>query len=1480
MKFRIKSLTISFLIFPLFLISISFALTGSGSEADPYLITSIEDFIEFSNDPNFWEEGIYTQLECDLDLDPNLPGRKLYISAIIAPDTNSVNNMFDGVPFMGRFDGKGHIVSNIVIDAPLMGSECVGLFGSIKNPGEVKNIGIESFYISGEECIGGLAGANSGSISNCYTNGHVSGKYDIGMLVGINYSGSIADCYSLGLVDCEFYGGGLVGYSVNSHISSCYSACLLDGFWYGGLVGSNWNSQITNSFWDIDISNTDYSGGGLGLATSDLMNSETFSYNGWSGEFWKINDGLDYPHLIWESTPGSPLTDPVITFSGSGTAQDPYLLQTPNDILQICKGSIFWDKHFRMENNINLSGTEIKPIGYGRYNSFNGVFDGDGFKLNDPNILEYSSSIIPYGLFGYIGINGIVENLWVENIHLLPMKYHQNIGGLAGVNNGTIKNCVLVGIISSNNVNSLGGLTGSNGIEDDPNGILRNSCVLINLNGGFASGGLTGINYGTIESCFAVGEVFGLERSGGLVGQNGDYDCTSSIIENSYSLCEVSEGSYRGGIAGYSFGRIENCYSQSYLGAYISNIGSLIGFNDYGCIDNLVYNSEISHNPNGIGGGIWDPNEIYAFTSSQLRQPSSFLGIGWDFAGDPNDGNEEIWRMPITELNPVLNWQTVYSLQVFGGTGTGLYSQGELVNIEAEVPSGETFKSWSGDINYIDDPNNAITVVIMPDSYICIDPVIYYSGGAGTSIRPFKIQIAEDLNEIHYRPEHWDRYFIMISDVNMIDYIYEKAVIAYDVNDVDKWSNGIGDFQGTEFSGEFYGNGYSISNLIIYGEGRDYLGMFGKISGGLIDNLELHNLEIVGNDYSAFLGGIAGSTNYSDVLNCKVSLTMTGRHYMGGIIGSNHGNIEACRSQVSIHGLYDSSNIGGLAGSNQGYIKDCSSVGSILGEDQSEELGGSVGHNSNSIHTSYSSCSVDGYAYIGGLVGDNYQGEIVDCYSYGNVTADVYCGGLVGFNTWGIIRNSYSLGTAFGNYDWALGGLVGYNYGGGISSSFWDINTSGLISSQGGVGYSTEQMQTESIYIGWGQDEWIIDEGDDYPRLIWEGTDGTIINNIPVRSYSGSGTEQEPFLITSCADFLNLSARQEDWDKWFELGNNIDLGELNNYIPPGNFNGVLNGKNCTLSNYQINMPGVSLLGLFGCLWEDGKVLNLNLQNINIQGHSQIGGLIGLNKGLIYNCHIDGAIEGNSTLGGVVGRTHGDSIKNCSTSITISGRDYLGGVAGWNGTFSEISGCCSSGMVNCIEDDAGGFVGFNRGTISNCYSEVDVFGDKYLGGFTGYIQSGDIINCYSNGYINANNFYGGFVGKTISGSVVNSFWDIDTSGLTISDGGTGLNTYQMQDPNTFFNSDWDLVGENTNGTNDIWRMCINDVDYPRLFWEFSQLGDFACPDGVGMDDLIALCQNWLDSEEFDLSFNYPCDPTFDGITNLSDFDILAEHWLEE
>ena len=153
--------------------------------------------------------------------------------------------------------------------------------------------------------------------------------------------------------------------------------------------------------------------------------------------------------------------------------------------------------------------------------------------------------------------------------------------------------------------------------------------------------------------------------------------------------------------------------------------------------------------------------------------------------------------------------------------------------------------------------------------------------------------------------------------------------------------------------------------------------------------------------------------------------------------------------------------------------------------------------------------SVEGESDIGGLVGWNIDTAIADSYSVASVTG-VYLsapsvsgvcrvGGLIGCNQ-GTVNNCYAAGLVKGQQQ--TGGLIGFldatpNSVSSVINSFWDTQTSGQLTSDGGTGLTTAEMQTASTFLeaGWDfvdetvngtEDIWWILEGRDYPRLLEE----------------------------------------------------------------------------------------------------------------------------------------------------------------------------------------------------------------------------------------------------------------------------------------------------------------------------------------------------------------------------------------------------------
>jgi hypothetical protein len=374
-----------------------------------------------------------------------------------------------------------------------------------------------------------------------------------------------------------------------------------------------------------------------------------------------------------------------------------------------------------------------------------------------------------------------------------------------------------------------------------------------------------------------------------------------------------------------------------------------------------------------------------------------------------------------------------------------------------------------------------------------------YSGGTGEPNDPYRIVTPQDLNDIGNYEEDWHKHFVLVNDVNLAEYTGTQFKI-------------IG-----PFSGVFDGNNHKISNFTLSSTGRDYIGLFGYVGAGVIGGVpgKIRNLGLENVDVNAVngdcVGGLAGASFWgSSITNCYLIGSVSGNHSVGGLVGENDGAISNCYSSGSVSG---DGVVGGLVGYNDSTITDCYSTGSVTGD---WRVGGLVGYNDSTITDCYSTGSVASVGQVGGLVGDN-GGTISNCYSTGSVsgTGD-YVGGLVGHN-WDAIRNCYSTGSISGEA--YVGGLVGYStvivsysriincYSTGVVdghvhvggllgsggrevvSSFWDVEISGQSTSSAGIGKTTAEMKTMSIFTeaGWDFVEiWGIGENQTYPYLMKE----------------------------------------------------------------------------------------------------------------------------------------------------------------------------------------------------------------------------------------------------------------------------------------------------------------------------------------------------------------------------------------------------------
>jgi len=221
-------------------------------------------------------------------------------------------------PFSGIFDGQGLEIRNLCINRP--DEKYIGVFSFLYDGCTIKNVGVVSVDIIGNDYVGSLVGTNCGIVSNCHSSGNATGNDYVGGLVGrigsygyCHARSTVSNSYSTVIVSGDYRVGGLVAYNMGD-VSTSYSSGKVTGNEdVGGLVGYNdINGRVTNSFCDIQTSGQAISGGGRGETTVEMHDIDTFLEAGWNitavafGStnttcIWNIVDGETYPFLSWQS---------------------------------------------------------------------------------------------------------------------------------------------------------------------------------------------------------------------------------------------------------------------------------------------------------------------------------------------------------------------------------------------------------------------------------------------------------------------------------------------------------------------------------------------------------------------------------------------------------------------------------------------------------------------------------------------------------------------------------------------------------------------------------------------------------------------------------------------------------------------------------------------------------------------------------------------------------------------------------------------------------------------------------------------------------------------------------------------------------------------------------------------------------------------------------------------------------------------------
>ncbi|MGL1934533.1 MAG: cadherin-like domain-containing protein [Fibrobacterales bacterium] len=564
---------------------------------------------------------------------------------------------------------------------------------------------------------------------------------------------------------------------------------------------------------------------------------------------------------------------------------------------------------------------------------------------------------------------------------------------------------------------------------------------------------------------------------------------------------------------------------------------------------------------------------------------------------------------------------------------------------------------------------------------------------------------------------------------------------------------------------------------------------------------DYEDLKIVQNDLNAY---------YRLVADIDASASRSENGQSGFIpIREFTGNFNGAGFSISGLYIYRSSRNVGLFGSISGAIIDSLALyGDVTGSDTTGLLVGKMEEQS-IVRNSLANGRVSGNRVVGGFVGYvNVSSEVSN--SYANVNVQAYYkgegGGFVG-----ILAGSSTIEKCYSTGQIPDGGgfIAKRAYNSSVRNSYWNRDLSHQTKSAGGTGLTNQRMKEESSYGDWDfTTTWEIEEGNTFPGL--------------------KGLNDAPFAVPDSFDSI-----PELSDLLRFLTNDVDL-ENNNvgvikivhdiqlntkkdslYISyvPGELtinNDTLRGveSHIAIPNDTIEIATYEELKKIGVEWEyplvgtyklvaDIDAISSKVEN-NGLGFEPIGSVDEPFMGKFNGAgHVINGLFINRTSNhiGLFGKVEEANISNLGVVGDVSGEDYVGILVGDLGEASIINHVFTVGKV-AGESAVGGVTGRNNGSIYTSYSQASVIGEYSIGGLVGF-NDDRVSQSYSSGFVKASGFGGGLIGNNNrDGRVSSSYWSIDASGQSESDGGYGLTTLQMLDSNSFrywdFGDEWEIL----------------------------------------------------------------------------------------
>jgi filamentous hemagglutinin family protein len=1323
------------------------ALSGDGSSSNPYRLADIHGVQGIGSDGMLTKSYV---LANDINASGSAnwnsgSGFKPIGSASVTISNSNYTNVTvtihnSDAAFTGSLDGQNHVIDGLSISRP--SETLVGLFGYTGSGARIANLGLTNASIAGYSLVGTLAGYNTGNLDNIHATGTV-----------------IGDAISDGLHRSLFVGG-LTGYQAGDIGNSHYSGSITgqNGWFYeyfGGLAG----------YVSGNISNSDAAGSISGTYSGDATASLHLYYLGGltgyqTGDIGSSHADVDIKNFTGATKIGANYVGGLAGWFTSGSISDSY---ASGDIQFDVTSGIMYQQY--IGGLVGYGDSTIGITNSHHSGSINGDYDVGG-------------------LIGYHQNGGItIDNSYsTGNI----TGRHQYVGGLVGYNN--------LGPMTLSNSHYSGALSGgryTGGLVAKMNeGTVSNSYAEGSVSGSSYVGGLVGSSGGTVTDSYATNTVTSTASNasyvGGLIGL-AYYD-----VSNSHHIGEVivtgSDANYVGGLIGYTYGAVSNSYTTGNVTASTADyVGGLIGYatanvsNTYAAGDVIGYRYYV--------GGLVGMLEGTNLTISDSHATGAVIGSY--IVNVPSVGD-------------------VYGSTLVGGLVGQL--NGDNTNITnsyatGSVTGGTKVGGLVGGTDYDEDALNHQHTISY--SYATGDVTATYrvvnisqSGIAGGLVGQADGLVITN----SYATGNVSGRFAG----GLLGWGYG---LFYDMDDEDASYRGFGRIVNSYATGSVSGSSYYYSSCS--GTCLDLYSPTGGLVGENQSSLDIINSYAVGAVSGPYSGGLVGGVGYGGgtISNSFWNTETTGQSSVGNNSGGTLTNVTGLTTaQMQTASTFSGAgwDISTTSGSTAVWRIYDGYTYPLLRSFLTPLTVTPAYDGSGTALTNIGAVTAASGSHDPGKVLGSAGTLTLSSNSAGSYTASASGSGLYstqqGYDLSYADRSIATPGSAAG--DIVIGNPIAW------TSGTLAIDTSGTISANAainGTGSAIFDLQAgtwrqiSSSLPAFSAYDFRISGGSFIRALGGDGSGGTPYRLADIYGLQGIGSGGMLTKSYVLANDIDASGTAH----WNSGAGFKPIGDSSH-----TFTGSFNGQSHTIDGLTIDRSSETLVGLFGINY--GSISNLTLTNADVTGNFCVGALVGCNMegGTISNVSVQGSVVATDEAVGLVagGNSDGGTISNATASGSVSGVSNVGGLVGVN--WGVLSNASASATVTGSGWYVGGLAGENGGSISNSHATGNVSGSNdYVGGLVGTNNlgtasaAGRITDVYATGTVSGVNFVGGLIGSSDAGSVISNAFatgnvtgsGYDVGGLVGYSAGSISNTYATGSVTGSGDYTGGLVGWNETGS---------------------------------------------------------------------------------